>query len=262
VSLDREIAHYERLAQAEATPEVLIRLGELHLRADDEPAALRAYRHALELTGVVPDYGGGVDLHPLRPMILKTIEELEQRINAAAGRAAGLERRAALLLRLDQLTREEHDELIRLEVALEVEVHPEEPRCPACQGPMAEGAEAGTVICARSGADGDLCRHTDARRLYACDGCGLVVRAWVERKIRNLDPFEPPLLKPERNRCPHCNGRVADWRRHVRNCPRARPAEFPICDVCRKRGYHRSPLRCPRCKTLVGETPCAQKRGR
>jgi hypothetical protein len=264
VSLDREIAHLERAACTEPTPELLLRLAQLHLRADDPHSALRAYREVLGLAGVVDDLAGGVIVHPLRDQALLAIERLEASL-------ADEEQRAAFTLRLqrllgllaeDQLAPDQHDELIRLEVSLGLEVHGQTPACPACGGAVAPSdTPEGSVRCARSGEGGDLCRHTDATHMFACPCCGLVVRAWNERKIRNLDPLEPPLLKPERARCPHCSSRVASWLRHFRRCPEARPVDFPVCGVCRKRGFHRSSLRCPRCATIVGETPCAAKRG-
>ncbi|MGE0711299.1 MAG: hypothetical protein AB7N76_29290 [Planctomycetota bacterium] len=265
MSYDRRIAELEREAQAEPTPELLLELAQHYLRLDAPEDALVAYRHALELTaGVVQDLAGGHELHPLRETIVDGIKELEERVQSATLRQARLAEHAALLAALERgpLAREAHDRLLRLEVALGLPLHPEPPRCPACAGPIADHpTQEGAVRCARSGRDGDFCRHTDANNMFACPGCGLVVRAWNERLIRDLDEHEPPLLRPERVRCPHCNARVADWSHHYRRCPKARPADFPVCTLCRKRGYHRSPLHCPRCRTVVGETPCSRKRG-
>ncbi|RMG12089.1 MAG: hypothetical protein D6731_14550 [Planctomycetota bacterium] len=204
------------------------------------------------------DADGAADLHPLALEVDGLLEQARARAEGAA-RAA---RRRELLAALEagELDAAGHDELIRLEVRDGLPLHREPPRCPACAGPMSEPRADGTVRCARSGEGGDLCRHTDAEGLYACPACGLVVRAWAEGSLPP-SPHEPPLVRPERTQCPHCSGRVADWQRHVRRCPKARPVDFPRCAVCDRRGFHRASLRCPRCAAEVARTLCGEPKG-
>ena len=264
--LERELAETLRRARGgEATPEVLLRLGRLHMRAGQLGDARAAFARARETiragSPLVRDGAGEVaGLHPL----WTELDEALAVVDAQLGREERAARRRELQARLERqghLPREDHDALIRLEVADGLAVHREEPRCPACDGPI-RFDESGAARCARTGRGGDLCRHTDAVGLFACAGCGLVVRAWSERPLRAGDPREPPMVQPERGRCPRCGGRVADWSRHFLRCPKARPADFPRCDVCRGRGHHARTLRCPRCRTAVAEVPCAERRGK
>ncbi len=258
--LEEELARLERQVRGgEATPEVLVRLAQAYLRADRPGAAGDAFARARDALSaaspLVRDGAGEVaGLHPLWEEVREGLTLAEER----AGLAARDERRRALVARLErgELTRAEHEELIGLEVADRLPIHPQVPACPACEGPVAATAEGG-VACARSGQDGDLCRHTDARGLFACTGCGLVVRAWSERKLRP-DPKEPPLVRPGKARCPFCSGGVVDWGKHFLRCPRARPADFPRCERCRRRGFHRRALQCPRCQARVTELECAE----
>src|SRR5690606_6537611 len=120
---------------------------------------------------------GEVDLDALCDEVDTLLDQVDRDL-AMRDRDA---RRLELTARLEQggLERAEHDELIRLELEAQVPLHAEAPACPACRGPLADDPDGGGVRCARSGRDGDLCRHVDARDLYRCEGCGLVVRAWA-----------------------------------------------------------------------------------
>ncbi len=256
--LDREIADAERQARAgQADPAGLARLGQLYLRAgrpEDARGAFERARAALPPLVAGPD--GELELTALWTEVNDGLTAAE----AALERAARLAERAALVARLEAggLEPALHDALVRLEVALGLPLHPEPRRCPACLGPLADDP-AGGVRCARSGRGADLCRHTDARDLYACAGCGLVVRAWGERKGRfKPGEHEPPLGRVARPRCPFCQGPVASWPQHLLRCPRARPGEFPVCGRCRKRGVHEASVRCPRCDAEVATAPCLE----
>lgn len=265
MSVDRQILELSRQLESEPAPEGFLHLGQLYLRQDDLQGARAALLQGLATTqGVVPDLdSGGLTLHDVRLELQAELESVERAL-AQRGRR---DERAALVARLEQggLTPPEHDALIRLEVELGLPLHPEPVQCPACRGPVRPGPDPeakGSVQCARTGAGGDLCRHMDATNLYGCQGCGLVVRAWTERVPRKSDPHEAPFVRPERTRCPFCNGRVADWTQHYAACPQGRPGRFPRCDVCGQRGFHRRPVRCPRCGQEAGETPCAERRAR
>lgn len=263
-SLDRQISELQRLAESEPAPELFLRLGQLFLRSDDPASALSAFEQGLTTTrGVVLDLASGeAELDSLR-------EELREE---ALGARALIEirnrtsRREEWVARLEagQLSETEHDALIRLEVELGLKLHPQEAACPSCRGPLVPVPDCpvGTVRCARTGEGGDLCRHIDAVNMFACGGCGQVMRAYLDRRPREADPDEAFLVRPERTRCPNCKGRVADWTQHYNSCPQAPPGHFPRCDVCRQRGFHRRPILCPRCKGEVGETLCAERRRR
>lgn len=272
VGLDDEISRVERQVRGgDVDPELALRLSQLFLRADRPVDAHRTLSQAADLLGqanarVVYDAAGQIEVNP----VWHTIREELERVGELAGIRERAERRRVLTGQLEAsgLNAEEHDELIRLEVGAGVPVHGMAPSCPACRGPIAPAPptdadgepQENTIRCARSGVDGDLCRHTDAKGLFACPCCGLVVRAWNERKLKP-DPFEPPMLQPEKAHCPLCNGGITIWKKHFLKCPKGRPAAFPVCGVCRKRGFHRRQLRCPRCTTVVGETPCMERRG-
>lgn len=264
--LQEDLARTLRQVQGgEATPEALLRLGRLYLRAGQPREARDAFDGAREAiragSALIRDGAGEVaGLHPL----WTELDDAIAAVDTLIARQERTARRSELLRQLEgqgRLSAPDHDALIRLEVADGLPIHPEQPRCPACDGRVEVGEDGG-ARCARSGQDGDLCRHTDATGLFACPGCGLVVRAWSERPLRGEDPYEPPHVEPERARCPHCSGRVADWGKHFRRCPKARPAEFPRCEVCRKRGFHARSLRCPRCRTAVAEVACGEPRGK
>lgn len=273
--LDEELARLERaIAGGDDTPDAALRLGQLYLRAGRAREAAAALTRAVEgMPPLAHDGEGRVDVDPLRVELL----ELLERARGTESEETRQERLRVLLGELATrgvLDPSAHDELIRLEAALEGRVsHPETPACPACTGPVLTVPEGerhrvyglderdlgarGQVRCARSGRDGDLCRHTDARNLYACAGCGLVLRAWVGKQVP--DPHEPPLVRPGRSRCKLCGGGVSDWRRHFLRCPRGRPADFPPCEVCGKRGFHARPLACPRCAEEVAWVPCMER---
>lgn len=159
------------------------------------------------------------------------------------------------------LSREEHEELIALELRDGAPLHPEPARCPACRGPLREEQGGLSVRCARSGVDGDLCRHVDARDLFRCRPCGLVVRAWNREAQGRLrpDPAEPPTATVRRPRCGHCQASVADWKNHLRACSRAQPGDFPVCPTCRQRGFHTRSIVCPRCGAEVATIPCLER---
>lgn len=263
-SLDRQLAELRSLAESEPAPELFLRLGQLHLRSDDPASALVAFERGLSTTrGVVLDLATGeAQLDQVREALREEATEaraLVQLRDQTQTREGMVERLAA-----GRLSAQEHDALIRLEVELGLPVHAEAVSCPACNGPLSENpdCEVGSLRCARTGEGGDLCRHVDAVNMFACGGCGLVLRAWLERRPRETDPHEPPFVRPERTRCPHCKGRVADWTQHYNSCPQSPPGHFPRCDVCRQRGYHRRPIQCPRCQAAVGETLCAERRRR
>jgi hypothetical protein len=260
--LDEELGRLERAVQGEREPppELLVRLGRLYMRADRAEDAAETFARAREALGATlrrPD--GGLELNPLTEEVDEALAQVRAVVADHTQRAR--RRELVALLEAGELDRAGHDELIRLEVAAGVEVHPEEPTCPACEGPTSAPAGDGTVACGRSGRDGDLCRHTDAKDLYACETCGLVVRLWREGKLR-VDAHEPPLVRPDRSRCRHCDGRIASWKNHFMRCPKARPADFPICPVCDRRGFHAAELRCPRCRGKVAETLCGEPRAK
>lgn len=267
VALDADIARLERqVGSGETTADLLLRLGQLYLRADRPRQARDTLIQAQEvLPTLIRTMDGEIaGIDPLHDQI----EEALQRAQELAQTREESERREALTRQLerDGLAPDEHDELIRLEVAAGLTLHKQTPICPACEGPVApvppkEGEEAkeGMIRCARSGQDGDLCRHTDAEGLFACSTCGLVVRPWNYRRKLKPDPKEPPVVRPEKARCHLCGCGVADWRRHFLRCPKGRPRDFPRCTVCNSRGFHRRTLRCPRCRAQVGETPCMEK---
>lgn len=235
-----------------------LRLGQLQLRAGQPEAAQEALERArTHMPPLVTTSDGGVDLREEWDALVEQLAALETE-------TAGLlrqRRREALSAALAStgLTRELHRELIALEVQDRRPIHPETPVCPACQGPVRE-TEHG-VRCARSGQGGDVCRHTDAKGLHACPGCGLVLRAWDPRTKGRLpedDPCEPPLGLPGKSRCPRCQGAVADWKRHFLRCPKGRPKDFPVCRTCGKRGHHAREIRCPRCQAEVVSAPCLE----
>jgi hypothetical protein len=256
--LERQIADLEReLRTGQAEPEALLRLGRLYLRAGRSRASRDALRQARErLNPLAQRTDGGVEL---RAEWTELQEELE-RVEADVAREERSERRAELLARLAEqgLDPASHDELIQIELTDGYELHPEPARCPACQGPLARVGE--EVRCARSGRQGDLCRHTDAQGLHQCDRCGQVLRAWSVKTKGKLipNPHEPPLGLAGKPRCAHCDGLVADWRRHYMHCPKARPRDFPVCDHCRKRGFHARMLECPRCRHPVVQVDCLE----
>lgn len=259
--LDDEIAAAEREARAgRGDPSLLVRLAHLYLRVGRLDGARQALVDArARLSAVVHGANGEVDLDALCVEVDALLEQVDRDV-ALRDRDG---RRLELVARLEQggLSPAEHDELIRLELEAGVPLHPEPPVCPACRGPLAEDPDGGGVRCARSGRDGDLCRHVDARDLYRCAGCGLVVRAWAREAQGRLkpDPAEPPLGTLSRPRCPLCNGPVADWSQHAFRCPRATSAaQFPRCPVCRQRGHHARTLGCPRCRAVVGSVPCLE----
>ena len=264
MSMDRRILQLARLAESEPTPELFLQLGQLYLREDQLAQAQAAFAQGIQTTrAVVRDLASGeVSLDEVR---LELQRELEETARALALRGRRAEREA-LVARLEApgLSPSEHDALLRLEVELGLPLHPEPLRCPACAGPMEAGPQErpGSVRCARTGEGGDLCRHMDAVNLYGCSTCGFVLRAWTDRRPGQDDPHEAPFIRPERTRCPYCQGRVADWTHHYNSCPQASPGRFPRCEVCRQRGFHRRPIRCPRCAGEVGETPCAERRRR
>ncbi len=262
--IDEEISRLERRVRGgDATPEALLRLGQVYLRADRAQAAQEVLAQAQERisagSAVVWDAAGEVaGLHPLWDEVRETLQQAQTRVEErlrASRRAALLE-----LVEAGRATRAQHDELIRLEVADGEPLHPELPACPACAGPVLRGAD-GQVRCARSGKNGDLCRHIDATGLYACPSCGLVVRRWNARQLRP-DPHEPPLVRPDRARCGFCGGGVVDWAKHFLHCPKARPGDFPRCSACSGRGFHRRALTCPRCRARVGDVACAEPKAR
>lgn len=254
--LDAEVqALLRALSEAPSDWGGWLRLGQLQLRAGRVAEAREALERA---RAVMPPLQatseGGVDLRA-------EWTELQEQLEALGGETAGLarqRRREELLARLPALSWPEHDELIRLEVQDGRPLHPQAPRCPACQGPVRSDEHG--LRCARSGREGDVCRHTDAKGLHACAACGLVLRAWDPRTRGRLeaDPCEPPLGTPEKARCPRCQGAVADWRRHFLRCPKARPADFPVCRTCGKRGHHQRSIRCPRCRAEVVSAPCLE----
>ena len=168
------------------------------------------------------------------------------------------ERRQELLAVLAErgLDPPSHDELIRIELQDGYPLHPEPARCPACQGPLEQVGE--MVRCARSGTGGDLCRHTDAQGLHQCARCGQILRAWSTKTKLVPQPHEPPLGVAGKTRCPHCQGNVVSWIKHFRRCPQARPADFPVCLHCRKRGHHQRALQCPRCAHEVLRVDCLE----
>ncbi len=259
--LDDEIAAAEREARAgRGDPVLLARLARLYLRAGRlEPAREALVDARGRLSAVVEDQHGEAALDALCDEVDELLEQVDR--DLAARERDG--RRLELTARLEQggLGRAEHDELIRLELEAGVPVHPTPSACPACGGPLADHPDGAGVRCARSGRDGDLCRHVDARDLYRCEGCGLVVRAWAREAQGRLkpDPAEPPLGTLTRPRCPLCNGPVADWAQHAFRCPRATSAaQFPRCGVCRQRGHHARTLTCPRCRAEVGSVPCLE----
>jgi len=264
LSLDRQLSELQRLAESEPAPELFLRLGQLHLRSDDPAGALAAFERGLATTrGVVLDLATGE----------AQLDQVREELREEASEAQALlqirdqtQTREALVQRLEagQLNPAEHDALIRLEVELGLPLHAQTPSCPACQGPLIEnpGCEVHSLSCARTGEGGDLCRHMDAVNMFACGDCGQVMRAWLDRRPREVDPHEPLFVRPERTRCPHCQARIADWTQHYNSCSKAPPGHFPRCDVCRQRGYHRRPIQCPRCKGAVGETLCAERRRR
>lgn len=264
LSLDRQLAELQRLAESEPTPELFLQLGQVCLRGDDPAGALAAFERGLATTrGVVMDLATGeVQLDQVREELreealqAQSLVELRDRTREREAQVARLE--------AGQLSAEEHDALIRLEVSLGLPLHAEAASCPACQGGLVPvpGCEGGSVRCARTGEGGDLCRHMDAVNMFACGACGQVMRAWLERRPREVDPHEAIFVRPERTRCPHCQSRIADWTQHYNSCSQAPPGHFPRCDVCRQRGYHRRPVKCPRCEATVGETPCAERRRR
>jgi hypothetical protein len=260
--LDEEIAAAERDARAgRAAPGTLVKLAQLYLRAGRTAQARDTLVEARGLSSPVAlDQEGTVELAELWAEIDDLLQRVEQELQKDARDA----RRAALVVQLSTLTRAEHDELIRLEVQDGLTPHAEPPACPACRGPLRDdpdGPPTGSgVRCARSGKDGDLCRHVDARDLYRCGCCGLVQRAWSRETQGRFrpDPAEPPLGELARSRCPHCAGPVADWNQHAYRCPKAKAAEFPKCPVCDKRGHHARALTCPRCKAEVTSVPCLE----
>jgi hypothetical protein len=257
--IEEELAGLERtVASGDGGPDALSRLGQLYLRVNRPGDAHRVFAEAYEaMQGVVHDASGSIELNALRDEV-KESRDLAKELFERSQRD---ERRAELLEGLDSGTLEAdlQDELIRLQVRDGLAIRAETPRCPACWGPMAEPAQDGSITCARSGTDGDLCRHVGADGLYACGGCGLVVRGWNERKLRVEDSKEPPFVRPKRSRCKHCQGRVADWKKHFVRCPKARPVEFPVCGVCNRRGFHVAALECPRCAFTVAELPCMER---
>lgn len=259
--LDDEIAAAEREARAgRGEPALLVRLAQLYLRAGRlEPAREALLDARGRLSAVVETQDGEAELDALCDEVDELLDQVDRDL-AARDRDA---RRLELATRLEQggLPRAEHDELIRLELEAGVPLHPEAAACPACGGGLADDPDGGGVRCARSGRDGDLCRHVDARDLYRCGGCGLVVRAWARETQGRFkpDPAEPPLGALSRPRCPLCNGPVADWSQHAFRCPKATSAaQFPKCSVCRQRGHHARTLTCPRCRAVVGSVPCLE----
>ncbi|MCO5171391.1 MAG: hypothetical protein M9894_34240 [Planctomycetes bacterium] len=259
--LDDEIAAAEREARAgRGDPALLVRLAQLYLRAGRlEPARAALLDARGRLSPVAEGEDGSVDLARLWDEVDDLLQQVERDL-AASGRDA---QRLDLVARLegDGLSREEHAELIRLELEAGLPLHPEPARCPACRGALAEDDDGPGVRCARSGRDGDLCRHVDARDLYRCGRCGLVVRAWsaeAQGRLKRLDPHEPPLGRLTRSRCPLCNGPVADWSQHALRCPKRDQGPLPRCPVCRQRGLHARTLSCPRCAGEVATVPCLE----
>ena len=232
-----------------------LRLARLHLRAGQALEARAALDRARGLMPPLVVTEGGVDL---REEWLDLLEQLET-LEGETGKLVRARRRDELVARLSGLSPAEHDELIRLEVQDGVPVHPQALACPACRGPLAAGPDG--LRCARSGADGDVCRHTDAKGLHGCTRCGQVVRAWDPRTQGRLDPddpFEPPIGRPGKSRCALCQGQVADWKRHFLRCPKGKPADFPRCARCGKRGFHARSIACPRCAAEVVSAPCLE----
>ncbi|MBX3465700.1 MAG: hypothetical protein KF878_02230 [Planctomycetes bacterium] len=258
--LDQEIAAAEREARAgRGDPALLARLAQLYVRVGRlEPARQVLLEARARLSPLVEGQDGAVDLAALWDEVDDLLQQVERDL-AASGRDA---RRLELVARLEQggLPPEEHEELLRLELEAGVELHPEPPRCPACRGGLADDGDGGPVRCARSGRDGDLCRHVDARDLYRCGRCGLVARAWSPETQGRLKvgPHEPPLGRLTRPRCPLCNGAVADWSQHALRCPKGDVGQLPRCPVCRQRGVHTRTLSCPRCQGEVATVPCRE----
>lgn len=259
--LDDEIAAAEREARGgRGAPALLLRLAHLYVRAGRlEPAREALVEARGGLNPVAEGQDGSVGLAALWDEVDGLLEQVEGDL-VLRDRDT---RRHDLSGRLEQggLTRAEHDELIRLELAAGAPPSREPPLCPACRGPLADDPDGGGVRCARSGREGDLCRHVDARDLYRCGGCGLVVRAWSREAQGRFrpDPAEPPVGALSRPRCPLCNGAVADWSQHAFRCPRAASAaQFPKCAVCRQRGHHARTLTCPRCRGEVASVPCLE----
>lgn len=259
--LEDEIAAAEREARAgRDDPALLVRLAQLYQRAGRlEPARESLVQAQGLLKPAAEREDGTLELAALW-------SEVEDLLKALDDDRAALDRdgrRVELGGRLDRgeaLSVAEHDELIRLEVAAGVTPHPEPRACPACRGPLVDDPDGGGVRCARSGREGDLCRHVDAQDLYCCPACGLVVRAWsreAQGRFR-ADPHEPPLGKLSRPRCPLCNGPVADWTQHAHRCPKGNAAQLPRCTVCRQRGQHARSLACPRCAGEVATVPCME----
>jgi len=256
--LEEQIAAAEREAESRGDPRDLVRLGQLYLRAGRPEAAHDVLLRAREaLPPLARTIDGTTELSADWTDLLERLAAVE----AEVGRLRRGRRREALLERLrgEGLDPTAHDELIRLEVEDEVEVHPETPRCPACAGAIRE-TTAGGVRCARSGSGADLCRHTDASDLFACGRCGLVLRAWSQKEQGRLgrDPHEPVLGVVAKPRCALCGGGIVSWTKHFLRCPQGRPRDFPICPHCRKRGFHERSIRCPRCRTDVTSVPCLE----
>lgn len=259
---DEELAALERAARAgTADAEGLARLGQAYLRLGRVEDALRAFTAARErLPSSLVEREDGVEVATLWEELVELVAACEARL---ADRARGA-RREELVARLAAdraLPPPLHDELVRLEVALGLPPTPEPAACPACRGPLVEDPDRPGVRCARTGVDGDLCRHMDAVDLFRCGGCGLVLRAWSQETQGRLrpDPAEPPVGHLRRPRCQACGGSIADWRAHVFRCPRARAADFPRCAACRQRGHHARVVACPRCKAEVTTVPCLER---
>ena len=263
MAFDREIARLQRQVRSgESTPDLLLRLGQLYLRADCVEEGFKTLSEARARLRTVSDMAGNTDLDPR----LESVEEALGRARALSEARSARTRRAELAARCEAgaISADEHEELLRLELAAGAELHPRVPCCPSCGGgvkDLGDPHREGAVRCARSGEDGDYCRHTDAVDLYACPTCGLIVRAHARRRRLKPDPHEPPCVKPERSRCPLCSGRVANWTRHARNCPAAPPQDFPRCPVCQSLGYHERLLVCPCCERLAGRIACFETPG-
>jgi hypothetical protein len=257
--LDEEIAAAEREARAGvADPLGLLRLAQLYLRAGRRADARRILGEARGVVRpIVEGQDGAVEVATAWEEVNALLVAIEAE-DAADARGA---QREALVLRLGSsgLSQADHEELIRLELQDGVPLHPEPAACPACKGPLATDPRSGAVRCARSGRDGDLCRHTDATDLHRCGSCGLVVRAWAPAlgKLRP-QPNEPPAGVLQRTRCPNCNGPVASWEQHVFRCRKADAASFPRCATCGRRGHHARPVDCPRCKARITVVSCLE----
>lgn len=262
---DQELAALEREARAgSADAEGLARLGQSYLRLGRVEDARRTFEAAkAKLPSSLVHGDDGVELATLWDELIDLIATCEARL-ADAQKGA---RREELVARLAHgaLPVAEHDELVRLELALGLQLHVQPAVCPACRGPLVADAVGLGVRCARTGVEGDLCRHMDADDLFRCGCCGLVVRAWSrESQGRPVaQPGEPPVGLLRRSRCEACGGPVQNWANHVRHCPKAKTADFPRCTSCHQRGHHARVVDCPRCRTEVTKVTCLerQKRG-